>query len=90
MILAQVAIFLGSSYLGNPARRIGIRSLVASLALVRSFLFGLCIGSFLGTYVLNSLERQEKRIHVHRSHAFLVKVELILPCVWAHPNSVTR
>jgi hypothetical protein len=41
------------------------------------------------TYMLNSLKRQEKQTHVHGSHTFLVKVELILPHMWAHPKNVT-
>jgi hypothetical protein len=71
--------FLSASFLGNPAHGIGARSLVTFVAFVKSFHVGLCIGSFLGTYALNSLERQEKQTHVHGCHTFLVKVELILP-----------
>ncbi len=55
ILLVEVAMLLGASFLGNHAHRPGTRPLVAFLALVRSLLVGLCI-SFLGTYTLNSLE----------------------------------
>jgi hypothetical protein len=90
MLLAEVAMLLDASFLGNLARILGTRPLVSFLALVRMLLVGLCIGSFLGTYALNSLERHEKQTFVHGSHSFLVKVELILPQVWAHLKNMTR
>ncbi len=36
------------------------------------FFVGLCVESFLGTFTLNTLERQEKQTHVHGNHPFLV------------------
>jgi hypothetical protein len=78
MFLAQVAMLLDASFLGNLARKLGTRLLVSFLALEEILLIGLCGGSFLGTYVLNSLKKQEKQTHVHRSHNFLKKVDLIL------------
>jgi hypothetical protein len=89
MFLAQIAKLVGVSFLGNLAHRPSTRGLVSFLAPVRSLLVGLCIRSFLGTCVLNSLERLEKQMHVHRSRAFLLKVELILPGMRAHPKNVT-
>ncbi len=59
MLLAEVAMFLGASFLGDPGLRFCIRPLVSFLALVRSFLIGLCVGSFRGTYALNSQETEE-------------------------------
>jgi hypothetical protein len=47
MLLAEVKMLLGASFLGNLAHRLGTRPLVSLLALVRSLLIGLCIGSFL-------------------------------------------
>jgi hypothetical protein len=88
MVLAHVAMLIGVRFLGNPAHRIGARSHVTLFVFVQSYLVGLCAGSFLGTYALNSLERQEKQTFVRRSHTFLVKVELILPCLWAHANNL--
>jgi hypothetical protein len=29
-------------------------------------------------------------MYVHRHHTFLVKIELILPCMWAHPKNATH
>ena len=46
------------------------------LLAVRSFLVARsdgCFGSYLATYALGSLERQEERTHVHRSPTFLAK-----------------
>ena len=48
MLLAEVAMILGASFLGNLACRLGTRPLVSILTLVRSLLVGLCIGSFSG------------------------------------------
>jgi hypothetical protein len=60
MLLAKVAMLLSASSLGDSGHRLITRSLVSFLAFVGSFLVGLCIGSFLGTHALNSLERHEK------------------------------
>ncbi len=72
---------LGASFLGDSDRVLGTRSLVSCLAFVGSFLGGLCIGSFLDTYALNSLKRDEKQMYVYEHHTFLVKIKLILPYV---------
>ena len=56
MFLAQVAMLLGTSILGNFVSRLRTRSIVSFLIFHRSFLDGLCLGSFLGVYTFNSLE----------------------------------
>ncbi len=89
IFLAEVAILLGSSYLRDSGRRLSTRLLVSFLALVGSFLVGLCIGIFLRTYVLYSLKRHKKLMHVHGSHTLLVKVEVVLPRKWAHRYNMT-
>jgi hypothetical protein len=89
MFLAEVGMFLGASFLGDSGRRLSTRTLVSFLTLVGSFLIGLYIGPSLGTFALDSLQRHMKQPCVHGSHIFLVKVDLILPCMWAHPKSVT-
>jgi hypothetical protein len=76
LVLAQIAPFLVTSFLGDLDRSFITRSLVSLVTLVRRLLVGLCIGIFLGTYALNSLEKQEKQTHVQGSHTFFVKVEL--------------
>ncbi len=90
MFLAEVAVLLGASFLGDSGRRLSSRSLVSSRALLGSFLVGLCIRLFLCTYALYSFKRHKKQMHVYRSHTFLVKVEMVLPNVWAHPKNVTH
>jgi hypothetical protein len=45
MLLAEVAILLVASFLGNLAHRLGTRPLVSYLTLMGSLLVGLCIGS---------------------------------------------
>jgi hypothetical protein len=54
-----------------------------------SILAGLRMGLFLCAYVLNHLERREKRMHIHAIYAFLVEIILILPCMQTHPENVT-
>ncbi len=108
MLLAKVAVFLGTSFLWDSGTVVLTRSLhtlfiavrrflvarsdglfgsfLATLLAVRSFLVAKGIGLikyFLATYALDCLERQKEGTHVHRSPTFLVKVELILPRVWA-------
>jgi hypothetical protein len=39
--------------------------------------------------VLNSFQRSEKQTHIHRTHAFLKEVVLVLPLVRTHPENVT-
>jgi hypothetical protein len=89
MFLAQVAMLLGLSFLWNFVSKLSTGSLVSFLVFHRSFFCGLCIGSFEGTYALNSLKALKKRTHVHGIQSFLMKVELILPRMWAHPKNVT-
>jgi hypothetical protein len=55
--LAEVITLLSGSFLGDSGRRLSTRSLVFFLALVGSFLVGLCVGIFLGTYALDSPKR---------------------------------
>jgi hypothetical protein len=108
MLLAKVAVFLGTSFLWDSGTVVSARLLRILLLAVRSFLvarsnglFGSflanllaaqrflvarsvgLIGYFLATYVLDCLERQKERTHVHTSPTFLVKIELILPRVRA-------
>ena len=52
MLLAEVAMLLGASFIGDSDGNISTRLLVSFLALVGSFLAGLCIGLFLHTYTL--------------------------------------
>jgi hypothetical protein len=90
MLLAEVAMLLGASFLGDSGRRLSTRSLDFFLALVGSFLVGLCVELFLCTYALYSLETHKKQMHVHESNSFLVKVEVVLSHKWAHPKNVTH
>jgi hypothetical protein len=92
MLLVQVAVFLGMYLLWESGTMVSTRSLCTLLFAVQSFLVARSmgfIGSFLVTYVLDSLERQKERAHVHRSTTFLVKVVLILPCIGIHSEKVT-
>jgi hypothetical protein len=86
MLLAKVTVFLGTSFLWDSGTMVSTRLLRTLLLAVRSFLVARrvgFVGSFPATYALCCLERQKERTHVHRSPTFLVKVELILPRVWA-------
>jgi hypothetical protein len=90
MLLAKVAVFLGTSFLWDSDHSVGTRLLCTLFLTVQSFLIARSVGSFLATYTLNSLERQEKQTHVHRNPTFLIKVELILPLAWTHLENVTH
>jgi hypothetical protein len=86
MLLAKVAVFLGTSFLWDSGCSFSTRSLCTLFLAVQSFLVVRSVrflGSFLATYPLDSFERQNEQTHVHRSPTFLVKVELILPRVRA-------
>ncbi len=93
MLLAKVAVFLGTSFLWDSGVVVCTRLLRTLLLAVQSFLIARSIGSFrffLATYALDQLEREKERTHVHRSTTFLMKVVLILPCVGTHLENVTR
>ncbi len=92
MLLAKVAVFLGTYLLRVSGTTVSTRSLRTLLLAVRSFLVVRSIefvGSLLATYALNCLERQKERTHFHWSITFLVKVVLILPRVGTHSENVT-
>ncbi len=91
MLLAQVAMFLGT-YLFRDCGTFSTRSLRTLLLAVRRFLVarrvGL-LGSFLATYVFDSLKRLKEQTHIYGSTTFLVKVVLILPRVGTHSENVS-
>ncbi len=86
--LHRLQCFSAQAFLGTLAVVSVPGCLLPFFLAVQSFLVRRSVGSFLVTHMLNSLERQEKWTHVHGSHTFLVKVELILPHVW-HSKNVT-
>jgi hypothetical protein len=65
MLLAEVAMLLGASFLGNLVS-------VSFLALQEAFLLDCALDLAWVHNALNSLERQEKQIHVQGSYPFLV------------------
>ncbi len=86
MLLAKVAVFLGTYLLWDSGTMVSTMSLRTLFLTVRSFLVARSVGfvgSFLAIYVLDRLERKKERMLVYRSTTFLVKVELILPRVRA-------
>jgi hypothetical protein len=92
MLLAQVTMFLGRSFLWDSGT-LSTRSLCTLLLAVRRFLVARRVGlfgSFLPTYALDSLKRLKERSHIDKSTTFLVKVVLILPRVGTHSENVTR
>jgi hypothetical protein len=84
MLLAEVAMLLGASFFGDSDSSISTKSLVSFLTLVGAFFPNCALEVFLCTYTLYGLERHKKQMHVHGSHTFLMKVELVLPRKWAH------
>ena len=60
MLLAKVTVFLSKSFFQDFGCNFSTRLLHTLLLAVQSFLVRRSIGSFLATYMLNSLERQEE------------------------------
>ena len=92
MLLANIPVFLGTSFFWDSGAIVNTRLLRTLFISVQSFLVARNIRfprSFLATYTLDSLKRQKERTHVHRSTTFLVKIVLILPQVRTHSDNVT-
>jgi hypothetical protein len=89
MLLAEVAVLLGTSFVGDLIVESVPGSLFPFSLSLEAFLPD-CALPFLCTYMIYSLKRHKKQAHVHGSHTFLVKVELVLPHKWAHLYNVTR
>ncbi len=67
MLLAQVAVFLDTSFLRDSGTVVSTRLLCTLFIAVRSFLVARSdgpFGSFLVTYALDCLERQKEQLHV--------------------------
>ncbi len=85
----KLAGLLKTDFLGNPHHGSSTGPLGSRLVLLRSFLTRWHMGFLVSTYVLISLERSLKSMHVHGSHAPFLQVVLILPLVRTHPENVT-
>ena len=86
MLLAKVAVFLGTSFPWDSGTLPVTGRYVPFLSLCEGFSSQEATDLsdlFLATYALGCLERQKERTHVHMSPTFLVKVGLILPRVRA-------
>jgi hypothetical protein len=86
MLLAQVAMLHKTDFSGDPGRRFGTLLLLPILTLVRSFLGRFQLGLLLGTNVLNCLKRCKKQTQIHRRHALLGKIVLVLPLDRTYPQ----
>jgi hypothetical protein len=84
MLLAQVAGLLKADFLGKPGRRIGTRVLLPFLALVGRLLGRFQFALLVGADVFDRFQQSQKQAHVHRRHALLVHVVLVLPLKRAH------
>ena len=82
---------LKTDFLGNPDRRIGTRTLLPFLALVRRPLGFLIIrlALLMGADTFNHFQRSQKRVHVHQHHALFVHVVLVLPREWTHTQHMS-
>jgi hypothetical protein len=84
MLLAQVTVLLKADFLGNPGRRIGTRELLPFVALVGRLLGGFQFALLVGADAFDCFQQSQKQAHVHRCHALLVYVILVLPLKRAH------
>jgi hypothetical protein len=89
MFLAQFARLLKMDFLVSLLCGTVTGPLGSRLVLVRSFLARWRMCLLMGTYMLDSLERRLKRMHVHESHTLFLQVVLVLPLVRTHPENVT-
>jgi hypothetical protein len=93
MLLAQVAMLPKMDFLGNPGRRIGtIRAFHPFLALIGRllrFLVRIQLALLIGADMFDCFQQSQKRAHVHRRHALLVHVLLVLPLDRAHTQHMS-
>jgi hypothetical protein len=84
MLLAQVAMLLKADFLGNPDRGIGTRALHLFLTLVRRLLGRFQFALLVVADAFDCFQQSQKQAHVHRRHALLIHVVLVLPLEMAH------
>ncbi len=74
----------GPPILGNHDRGIGTRAFLPFLALVRRLLGRFRFALLVGADAFDCFQQSQKRAHVHRHHALLVHILLVLPLERAH------
>jgi hypothetical protein len=90
MFLSQVAMLLKLDFLGNTGRRISTWPFFSFLSVEGRLLgFLIWLALLIGTYAFNSFQRSQKRAHVQRRHAFLIKIVLVLPREWTHTQHMS-
>ncbi len=89
MLLAQVAMLLKANFLGRPDRSLGTRAFLPFLALVRRLLGRFQFDLLVGADAFDCFQRSENQAHVHRRHALLIHVVLVLPLERAHTQHMS-
>jgi hypothetical protein len=89
MLLAQVAILLEANLFGHPDHSLGTRAFLPFLTLVRRLLGRFRFALLVGADALDCFQQSEKQAHVHRRHALLVHVVLVLPLERAHTQHMS-
>ncbi len=92
MLLAEFAMLLKSNFCGNPDCRIGTRAFLPFLTLVErlvKFLKSIQFALLVGADAFNCFQQSQKRAHVHRRHALLVHVVLVLPLERTHTQHMS-
>jgi hypothetical protein len=87
MLLAEFTMLLKLDFLGSSDSRIGTRAFLPFLALTGRLVGFLKIIQFallIGADAFNRFQKSQKQAHVHRRHALLVHVILVLPLEWTH------
>jgi hypothetical protein len=89
MLLAQVAILLEANFLGPLDRSLGTRAFLPFLTLVSRLLGRFQFSLLVGADVFDCFQRSEKQAHVHRRHALLIHIVLVLPLERAHTQHMS-
>jgi hypothetical protein len=92
MFLTQVAMLLKADFLGNPGQKIGTRAFIPFLALIGRllrFLVRIQFALLIGADAFDCFQRSQKQAHVHRHHAILVQVILVLSLDRAHTQHMS-
>jgi hypothetical protein len=89
MLLAQVAMLLKANLLRHTDCSLGTRTFLPFLAPLRRLLGRFQFALLVGIDAFNCLKRNEKQVHVHWRHTFLVEIVLVVLLDRAHTQHMS-